>query len=226
VSEAGTAAYTGWQNLPARVEVAVELARANGFACSCRPGQGELLRALVAGRPAAVIGETGTGYGVGLAWLAEGRTPGSRLVSIERVAQRAASAAALFRDDPAVTVLTGDWAELRAHGPFDVLVLDGGGAGKGREAPLDPAEWMNPGGTIVIDDFSPSTEWPPRFAGEIDTARLHWLTHPHLRATQVPVDPASVTVLATYVPDGSGTPRAEGPGGMRHGRRNRVAGCG
>ncbi len=52
----------------------------------------------------------------------------------------------------------------------------------------------------MIDDFSPTTDWPPRFGGEIDTARLHWFTHPQLRATQVAVDPTSVTVLATYVP--------------------------
>lgn len=199
MSEGGTAAYAGCQNLPARVKAAVERARAAGFPCSCRPAQGELLRALVADRPGAVIGETGTGYGVGLAWLAEGRRPGSRLVSIERVAERAAAAAVLFRDDPSITVLIGDWADLRVHGPFDVLVLDGGGSGKGGEPPLDPAEWMNPGGTIVIDDFSPSTDWPPRFGGEIDTARLHWFTHPQLRATPVEVDPTSVTVVATYV---------------------------
>lgn len=204
MSETGTSAYTECMDLPPRVEAAVALARAAGFPCSCRPGQGELLRTVVAGRPSAVIGETGTGYGVGLAWLAEGRTPGSRLVSVERVPARAEAAASLFRADPAVTVLTGDWSELCAHGPFDVLVLDGGGSGKGSEPPLDPDEWMKPGGTIVIDDFSPSTDWPPRFGDEIDTARVYWLTHPRLRATQVTVDPTAVTVLATYVPDGIG----------------------
>jgi predicted O-methyltransferase YrrM len=183
------------------VAAAVELARAAGFAFSCRPGQGELLRDLVWKSGPQVIGETGTGYGVGLAWLAERRSPGARLISIERNRNRASAAAGLFRDDPAVTVLTGDWAELRKHGPFDLLVLDGGGSGKGVEPPLDPAEWMAPHGTIVIDDFSPSTGWPPRHRGEIDTARLHWLTHPRLHASQVTVDPTAVTVVATFVPD-------------------------
>jgi predicted O-methyltransferase YrrM len=180
---------------------AVELARAAGFACSCRPGQGELLRDLARASGPMVIGETGTGYGVGLAWLAEGRLPGSRLVSVEREPARAAAAAGLFRDDPTVTVLTGDWRELRGHGPFDLLVLDGGGSGKGDEPPLDPAEWLTSRGTIVIDDFSPSTDWPPRYNGEIDTVRLHWLTHPRLHATQITVDPTAVTVVARSLPD-------------------------
>ena len=152
-----------------------------------------------------VIGETGTGYGVGLAWLAEGRPPGSRLISVEREPDRAAAAAGLFRDDPAVRVLTGDWRELRAHGPFDLLVLDSGGSGKGVEPPVDPAEWLTSRGTIVIDDFSPSTGWPPRYRGEVDTVRLHWLTHPRLHATQIAVDATAVTVVARLL-SGSANP--------------------
>ena len=50
------------------VERAVDLARRLGFANSCRPEHGRLLRALAAG--AGTIGETGTGCGAGLAWLA------------------------------------------------------------------------------------------------------------------------------------------------------------
>jgi predicted O-methyltransferase YrrM len=43
------------------------------------PEQGRLLFALAA--RAQPIGETGTGCGVGLAWLASGARPGTRLVS-------------------------------------------------------------------------------------------------------------------------------------------------
>ncbi len=72
-----------------------------------------------------------------------------RIVTAWGSLKRAARIPSLPGDDPvqelAVTVLTGDWTELRAHGPFDVLVLDGGGSGKGSEPPLDPAEWMKPG---------------------------------------------------------------------------------
>ncbi|MER7274149.1 class I SAM-dependent methyltransferase [Dactylosporangium sp. NPDC000244] len=184
----------------------VDAARAAGFARSCRDEHGELLRVLARGVGDGVIGETGTGAGVGLAWLTAGAAPGARLVSIERDPARAAAAARLFRDEPRVEVVTGDWRSLRPYGPFDLLVLDGGGQGKGSEPPLDPAEWLRPGGLVVMDDFTPCTSWPPTYEGRVDEARQWWLTHPDLRATQVNVTPDAATLLATYLP-GATAPR-------------------
>ena len=83
-----------------------------------------------------------------------------------------------------------------AHGPFDLLVLDGGGQGKGAEPPLNPAHWLRNGGTLVIDDFTPPNTWPP----EHDPARLHWLTHPDLLATEIQLNPALATIVARYAP--------------------------
>jgi len=73
MSPQGTAAYDGLTDLPPLVERAVDLARRLGFANSCRPEHGRLRHALAAG--AGTIGETGTGCGVGLAWLASGPGP-------------------------------------------------------------------------------------------------------------------------------------------------------
>lgn len=196
MSPTGTAAHQARTDLPPPVTAAVSMAAAAGFAYSCRPEQGELLRILARGVGPGVIGETGTGYGVGLAWLATGAHPDARIVSVERDPDRAAAAAGLFRDRRGVEVRTGDWAGLRADGPFDLLVLDGGGQGKGDEPPLDPAGWLRPGGLLVIDDFAPS--WPPRHDGRVDAARLYWLDHPRLRAAQVNVAPDAATILATY----------------------------
>jgi predicted O-methyltransferase YrrM len=137
--------------------------------------------------------------GVGLAWLATGADPRARLVSVEREPARAAAAAVVFHTTPQVQVVSGDWLDLRAHGPFDLLVLDGGGHGKGGAQPLDPAEWLNLGATVVIDDFTPSTDWPPSFGGSVDRARLYWLEHPCLVTTQVRVVPEMAVVLATRV---------------------------
>jgi hypothetical protein len=36
-----------------------------------------------------------------------------------------------------------------------------------------------------VDDFTPATGWPPLHEGEPDRARLHWLEHPALRATEL-----------------------------------------
>ena len=48
-------------------------------------------------------------------------------------------AAELFAEHPNVTVVRGDWSEVLAHAPFDLLVLDGGGAAKHDDA-IDPAD--------------------------------------------------------------------------------------
>jgi predicted O-methyltransferase YrrM len=138
VSPKGTAAYDGVPDLPPLVARAVALSRRNGFGNSCRPEHGRLLYALAAG--AGVIGETGTGCGVGLAWLASGARPDARLVSVERDPDRAAQAAELFAGLPQVSIIRGDWREIAAAGPFDLLVLDGGGHGKQGSEPADPAE--------------------------------------------------------------------------------------
>jgi predicted O-methyltransferase YrrM len=189
VAPRGTAAYDGLADLPPLVEHAVGLARRLGFANSCRPEHGRLLRALAAG--AGTIGETGTGCGVGLAWLASGARPGTRLVSVEIDTERAGLVADLFTDLPHLAVLPGDWREIYRAGPFDLLVLDGGGV------PADAEQLLKPGGTLVIDDLTPASTWPPRFEGETDQARMHWLTHPALDAAELRLAPDLAALVAT-----------------------------
>ncbi|MGW1585615.1 O-methyltransferase [Streptomyces sp. NPDC002386] len=180
-----TDAYGETAGLPPLVRDALAAARAHGFAHSCRPEQGRLLHAL-AGGAGARIGETGTGLGVGLAWLASGARPGVRLYSVERDPERARLAAGVFAGRPGVTVLTGDWRRIAERGPFDLLVLDGGGQGKvPGDEPADVAELLAPGGTVVVDDFTPATGWPPLHEGVVDRARLHWLGHPALRSAEL-----------------------------------------
>jgi predicted O-methyltransferase YrrM len=195
VSPQGTAAYDGVTGLPPLVERAVRLARAEAFANSCRPEHGRLLFALAAG--AAVIGETGTGCGVGLAWLASGARPGTRLVSVELDAARAERAAELFSGLPQVTVIHGDWRQIYPAGPFDLLSLDGGAHGKAGGRPADPEILLNPGGTLVIDDLTPARAWPPRFEGRVDEPRMYWLTHPGLDTTELRLAPDLAALVAT-----------------------------
>lgn len=198
----GTAAYRAYaadNELPPLVRAAVEAARESGFAYSSLPEHGELLRVLARGVGPGVIGETGTGSGVGLAWLASAAHPEARLVSVELDKSRATRAAELFHDEPRVDIIQGDWRELREYGPFDLLALDGGGQGKGSDPAIEPDEWLNPGGLTVIDDFAPLTSYPPMFHGQVDTVRKHWLEHPRMRATQIRVTPDWSALLATYV---------------------------
>ncbi|GAA3487366.1 O-methyltransferase [Streptomyces cremeus] len=198
MSVSGTDAYAGEVGLPDLVVAAVELARRLGFPSSCRPQQGRLLHALAAGA-AHSIGETGTGCGVGLAWMVAARRPGVRVVSVERDEQRAEEAAKLFAGVPDVEILCGDWTRIYERGPFDLLVTDGGGNGKKTPA-ADPQRLLRPAGTVVIDDFTPLTQWPPLMGGEPDTARLAWLEHPDLLATEVRLAPDLSTVIGTRRP--------------------------
>src|SRR5215831_1495016 len=100
----GTAAHLADVELPPLVARAVAAARDAGFANSCRPAQGRLLSVLARGIGPGTIGETGTGCGVGLAWMATDASPDARLVSIELDPDRAATAREVFADEPRVTV--------------------------------------------------------------------------------------------------------------------------
>lgn len=197
VAPTGTDAYRGLAGLPPLVEKAVAAARQAGFRYSCLPSHGRLLQLLAAGVGEGVIGETGTGCGVGLAWLASGARTGVRLVSAEHDWLLADTARGVFAEVPAVTVLHGDWRELGGEAPFALLALDGGGQGKGAgDQPVNPREWVRPGGTVVMDDFTPTREWPPRHDGRPDAARLHWLEHPDLLATMISTEPDAASVVA------------------------------
>ncbi len=178
----GTDAYRGL-DVPPLVARAVRLAEEHDFPFSCRPEQGRLLQVLAGGARSS-IAETGTGCGVGLAWLVTGARPQVRILSVERQPHLARATADLFSESPNVTVLCGDWSEVYEYGPYDLVVLDGGGQGK-TDAPADSSRLLSPGGTLVIDDLTPAQTWPPRYEGRPDLVRLHWLRHPSLRAVEL-----------------------------------------
>ncbi|MFE2043535.1 hypothetical protein ACFXAZ_21940 [Streptomyces sp. NPDC059477] len=59
------------------------------------------------------------------------------------------------------------------------------------------ADLLAPGGTVVVDDFTPATGRPPTHDGGPDTARLHWLTHPALHTTELRLAPDLATLVGT-----------------------------
>lgn len=192
----GTAAHRAKSNLPPLVKKAVDLATSLGFENSCLPGHGQLLAVLAAGRSGGLVGETGTGCGVGLAWMVSAATADTRFISVELDPERAEAARELFVGSPQVSIIQGDWQELESHGPFDLLVLDGGGAGKRGDSRIDVNRWLSPAGALVIDDFTPMTNWPPTHDGTQDEARMHWLKHPALFSTEIRISPDWSTLVA------------------------------
>lgn len=179
--------------VPPRVVAAERVASEVGFKRSCSPEVGRLLRLAAAAKPYGIIAESGTGSGVGTAWLHSGLGADAVLVTVERDEDLARRAADVFTDDDRVSVLTGDWRLLERHAPFDVFFCDGGGK---REDPEGVVELLAPGGVLILDDFTPSPHWPPRFCGEVDELRLFYLTHPALDATEVLTTPTSSVVVA------------------------------
>lgn len=178
MSVSGTASYEGVEGLPGEVARAIRLARTLNFESSCRLEQGRLLATLAGGRRGGVIGETGTGCGVGLSWMLSATKGDSQFFSVERDTERAIASQMLFEGYPNVKIDNDEWPSLLNHGPFDLLVLDGGGSGKSDE-PVVVGEALTMGGTLVVDDFTPFIEWPPMHQGQRDDARLHWLEHPN-----------------------------------------------
>lgn len=195
----GTAQYRSWPGvIPDLVGRAIKAAEELGFDLCVHPATGQLLGVLAGGvAPGGVIGETGTGTGAGLAWMATSAGPDVALVSVELDAERAEAATRVFAHTPNVTVIHGDAGDLFNRGPFDLLVHDGGwGAGKDGGVRIQPGDVLKVGGVMTVDDYTPFKAWPPLFRGEPDDSRVFWLDHPEMLATEICVTPTMAVILA------------------------------
>lgn len=195
----GTERYTVLEGaVPEGVADAVRSARSACFRWSCHPAVGRLLAVLAGGVEHGVIGETGTGAGVGLAWLLSSRLPGTSVVTVESDAALVERNRRLFAGVVDLTMLRGDANELAAHGPFDLLILDAPPS----PGPLDweelrPSEVLAPGGLLVKDDLVPLVDAGASGGGGGPAdARMRWLAHPELFATEVTVAPGLAVLLA------------------------------
>ena len=184
----GLPRYDRAEYFPPRVWQAVEATRAGNFALACVPEVGRLLE-LCAGLPGIVrICELGTAYGVGAAWIESGMRPGATLLTVEHDPHRARDASAIFRDNPAVEVMYGDWSGALERGPFDMVFSDSGV----KRTPGDPERllpMLRAGGLLVLDDFTPGRRE--------DAAREMWLHHAAFRAVEVTLSDDAAVILAT-----------------------------
>ncbi len=182
--------------LPMPVARAQAEAVAAGFEHSCSDGTGWLLHTLAASlHEDAAIGESGTGYGVGSAWLLSGSAAATRLVTVELDEARARSAGELLDREfgDRACVLHDNWTALSDHAPFALLFCDGGGKVQNPQAVID---LVAPGGWLVLDDFTPSPNSPPLFHGQLDETRWTYLSSPHFTSTTVEVSPTESVLLA------------------------------
>lgn len=179
--------------LPDIVRTALALSGEQGFLRSSRNETGRLLAALAASR-SGTLAELGTGCGVGTAWLAAGIHDHARVVTVEIEPALAEKVRDIFTDQSAVEVIAGDWTTLATYAPFSLLFVDVRDA---KESPDSVADLIEPGGMVVLDDFTPCTTWPPIFEGRVDVLRETWLTDERFTAVEVMVASDTSVILAT-----------------------------
>ncbi|QBR94005.1 O-methyltransferase [Nocardioides euryhalodurans] len=180
--------------LPEIVRRAFDVSRRAGYVSFCRNETGRLLATLAATR-SGTLAEFGTGTGVGTAWLRSGVRADAQILTAELEPRLAGAAAEIFEDDPQVDVRTADWATLLDQGPFSLLYLDSGDPDAVRVDAV--ADLVEPGGIVVLDDFTPCEQWPPITYGRVDTLREEWLTDERFTAVEVLVASDAATLIAT-----------------------------
>jgi predicted O-methyltransferase YrrM len=176
--------------LPPLVERAHDLAGRTGFTRSCSDETGRLLQVLAGARGLERVAEVGTGCAVGSAWLLSALDPETAFVTVELDERRARDAAELLAEDPAATVLHGDWRELLPpEAPFGLLFADGGRAKYDEEL----LGLLAPGGMLVLDDLTPGYADP-------DPLRELWLGHRRLVAAELQVSSREAVIVGTLQP--------------------------
>ena len=181
-------------DLPDVVRRAFDVSRRAGYVSFCRNETGRLLAALAATRTG-TLAEFGTGTGVGTAWLRSGIRGDAHILTAELEPKLADAAARIFSDDDRVEVLAADWSTLLDKGPYSLLFLDSRTPeDAGADAIVDLVE---PGGVVVLDDFTPCGSWPPVFDGRVDVLREQWLTDERFTTAEVMVASDASVLIAT-----------------------------
>lgn len=186
-----TATYRATTRIPELVQRAMALAQRMSFEGSCTPEVGRLLETLAGGIRSGVIGEIGSGCGVGTAWMVGSLRPGVSITTVEVDEARGAAVTELFFEHPKVRPIVGDWHVLLTNAPFALLFADASDA-KVR----DPEAVLNavvPGGMIVLDDLTPGGLGD----GRVDPVREFWLNDERVNAVELMLTPTSAVILAT-----------------------------
>jgi predicted O-methyltransferase YrrM len=157
-----------FQPPPQRLEAILAETRSIGFQSWCWPQVGALLGVMASLKPGGRLLEIGTGTGVGTSWLLDGMDASARLTTVDINSKVQAVARTHLGEDPRLTILCEDAADVIRREPpnsFDLIFADGG-AGKHRL--LEEAlALLRPGGIYLCDDTKPHPMWPPEHAVKI-----------------------------------------------------------
>lgn len=172
---------------PVLVARALRASLEAGFVDTTRTETGRLLATLAAGVDGP-IGDCGTGCGVGAAWMRSSAPQGVAVFTVESDKDLAERAADTFHGQD-VTVLHGDWTELRSHGPFALITTDHALARQDIDGEM--IDLLAPGAIAVIDDLQ------PRSWSSYDPVRHVWLDDPRVVAVELPICPDASVIVAT-----------------------------
>lgn len=188
-------AYRALNYVPPLVKRAINLAEQMGSKNWCSPETGRLLQLLAAQLPSGVIGEIGTGCGVGAAWIVSALSPGTSFFTVEEEPVFAAAARALFDPLLNVRVIQGSRCEFLGNWRFAMLFA---GKASGREdQPELFLEALRQGGLIVLDSLTPYERMAPSQREDADPVRSFWLNDPRLLATELQVSAVESVILAS-----------------------------
>jgi len=181
---------------PELVGGARRLAAVEGFQNFCIPEVGRLLHVLAASVRNGIVGELGTGCGVGAAWMVSALSRQVPFLTVDSDARLASRVRELFADEPQVTVLHGDWQQLLDYGPFALLFVDVAAAKD--EGARKVVQSLATGGIAVLDDFTPPELWTEeqRQRWQVDPVRVRWLEDRRLAAIELRVRPDHSVIVA------------------------------
>lgn len=189
--------YRSLNLIPPLVRRAKNLARQMHYRFNCSNGTGRLLRLLASQFQGGVIGEIGSGCGVGSAWIISALAPGASFVTVEKDPILAAVVRTLYDNLSMVRVLGGDWMEIVKFGPFSLCYISSNVA---RFIPPEAVmQALRLGGMIVIDGFVPLEELIRKGQKSADPLRGFWLNDPRLEATEIYVASNEAVILSARI---------------------------
>lgn len=163
--------------LPAKLEAIERDTAAIGFGMASDRQTGALLRVLAALKPTSFLLELGTGTGLSTAWILDGMSACSTLLSVDNDKDASDVARRHLQADSRVTFYCEDGAEFIAGlkgRKFDFIFAD---TWPGKYDHLEETlELLNPGGVYIIDDMLPQPNWPDGHAAKV-AALLDELDH-------------------------------------------------
>jgi predicted O-methyltransferase YrrM len=164
---------------------------------NCSNGTGRLLRLFTSLVKDGVVGEIGSGCGVGSAWIVSGLPSSASFVTIEKDPMLSAVVRTLFDNSPMVRVIGGDWDEIEKYAPINLLYIS---ANIGRFVPPDIlVQSLQINGMVLIDGLVPLEQLAPKTVQNPDPIRDFWLNDSRIETTEILVSSSEAVLLSLRI---------------------------